>query len=491
MKLRHTGILFFRWIAPLLVLSSAVWFVYAMGARQKPERKKPPARKSVPVEVLQAKQHNGTLDVVASGVVVPYREVRLSAQVGGEVVFKAESLSPGRFVNEGDILLRIDPRDFEIEVARLEQELAKSNVELDRLKVDKENAQRLLEINRKVVALRQQNVRRLEQLQRANATSIQELDATELAMLTAVEQSTIHENTIRQFDNQSKTMEMSRDLVTLQLNRAKLDLARTTVVAPFSGVVIANHVEQHGTIAAREPIATIEDTSMVEVRCHLRSEDLDFIHETPNRLPESETGAAQQNGVGGDAYQLPPISATVELHRAGRVWTWDGILSRQDGLGIDEKTRTMPVRVRVAKPTLNSGQPRSNESAESSQSDQRSLALVRGMFVRIKLHCQPSDPLMVIPESVVRPGKTVWLMRDQKLQIHPVRITRIEGGQAFIEGTAELSEEEQIIQSPVPNAKNGLPVSLKSDKKERSPLPKGKDVSVGLNAADKSKGMRP
>lgn len=491
MKLRNPGILFFRWIAPLLVLGGAMWFVYAMGSRQKPNRKKAPPRKSVPVEVVQAKQHTGPLDIVASGVAIPYREVRLSAQVGGEVIFKAEALSPGQFVVEGDVLLRIDPLNYQIEVARLEQELAKATVELDRLKVDKENAERLLTINRRVVDLRRQSVKRLEQLRQANASSITERDATELAMLTAVEQSTVHENTIRQFDNQTKTMEASRDLVALQLKRAKLDLDRTSVIAPFSGVVIANHVERNGTIAAGAPIATIEDTSMVEVRCHLRAEDLDFIHDTPGRLPEKDAVAASQLSSLGDPYRLPPISATVELQRAGRMWTWDGVLSRQDGLGIDERTRTMPVRIRVAKPACNAGQLCSTEPSELSLADPRSLALVRGMFVRIKLHCNSSKPLLTIPESVVRPGKTVWLMQGDKLKIQSVRIVRVEDGLAYLDGNSELSDQSQIIRSPVPNVKNGLAVSLIGKKKKQEAPSKDYEVAADRRKLQPATGAKP
>ena len=39
------------------------------------------------------------------------------AQVAGQVVFKSDNCRPGRTVKEGDVLLRIDPVDFELEVA--------------------------------------------------------------------------------------------------------------------------------------------------------------------------------------------------------------------------------------------------------------------------------------------------------------------------------------------------------------------------------------
>ena len=151
MKKINFSVLFFSWVAPVLVLACAGLFVYTMGAREKPKRKKAPIRKSTPVEVVQAKPHTDTIDIVASGVVIPHREVQISTRVGGEVVFKSDLLSPGHYVNKGDLLLRIDQTDYQLEVARLEQELAQVDVDRERLKVDKENAQRLLKINREIV----------------------------------------------------------------------------------------------------------------------------------------------------------------------------------------------------------------------------------------------------------------------------------------------------------------------------------------------------
>ncbi|MGB7328914.1 MAG: HlyD family efflux transporter periplasmic adaptor subunit [Rubripirellula sp.] len=451
MNKRSFPILFLHYVAPIAVLLCGGWFVYAMGTRDKPERKKPPVRKSVPVEVVSARPHDGILNIIASGVVIPHREVELSARVGGEVVFKSDSLSPGRFVNKGESLLRIDDSDYQLEVARLEQEVARSEVELERLTIDIQNAERLVKISREVVDVRRREVARMEQLQRSNATSVAERDAVELALLTAMQQTTIQENQIRGFGTQAKTLKMSRQLASLQLQRAKLNLDRTEIVAPFSGVVIATRVEQNANLIPGAMVATIEDTSSVEVRCSLRSEDMPF-------LQVADPSHA-------NAYELPPVPVTIEYRRGGRTFAWDGVLSRQDGLGLDQSTRTLPVRIHVANPTANQI-PESMADQLAAEyaggGDSEPLALVRGMFVKVKLHCQPSRSLAVIPESVLRPGKQVWLIRDGKLAMETVRIARIEESQVYIDMThSPLQIGDQIVSSPVPGARSGLPVSAR------------------------------
>ena len=285
MSNRNLTAFVFKWIAPVVVLACAGFFVYAMGTRPKPNRKKTPPKKSIPVEVVQVRAHDGTLDLETSGVAIPFREVVLSARVGGEVIFKSESLSPGRFIKQGESLLRIDPQDYQLQVSRLTQELEKANVELERLEVDRENAQKLLKIHREVAELRRRDVARLEKLQNSNAITDAEADTVQLAMLTAQQQLIAQENLIRGFDSEQKTLEKSRELAMLQLDKAKLDLERTEILAPFSGVVIENHVEQNSNVVRGGRVATIEDTSSVEVRCNLRSEDMQFL--TARTTPRS------------------------------------------------------------------------------------------------------------------------------------------------------------------------------------------------------------
>ena len=285
-----------HWIAPVAVLLAGGWFIYGMGARERPKKKKAPIQKTVPVQVVQAKPYQGQLNITTNGVAVPYREVELSTRVGGEVILKSDALSPGRIVQQGELLLRIDPTDYQIEVDRLKQAVAQSGMERERLKIDKQNAERLLQISRDMVELRKRDLNRLQRLKQQQAMSPAEYDAAELAYLTASQQATAQENQIRGFETQAKLLEMAERSASLQLDKAELDLQRTEIFAPFTGVVIKNLIEQNSTVSPGTRIATIEDTSKVEVRCNIRSSDLPFLRSV--------------DGWQGSAYELPAIPAS-------------------------------------------------------------------------------------------------------------------------------------------------------------------------------------
>src|SRR5690606_38349400 len=89
---------------------------------------------------------------------------------------------------------------------------------------------------------------------------------------------------------------------------------------------------------------------------------------------------------------------------AGRSTTWDGVLSRFEVGGIDEKTRTVPCRIEVPQPS----------------------GLRRGMFVSATLYGTDSRvPLLSIPRAAFRPNDEVWLVSDGRLvirRIDPVRV---------------------------------------------------------------------
>lgn len=430
----------FRWVAPVLVLSAAVAAVWLLGAPEKRQKKKASAPAAVAVSVIMPEANTGSLSLTTSGVAIPYREVVLAARVDGEVVEKSESLSPGHVVRQDQLLVRIDATDYDLQVEQWTSEVAKVGHELTRLAIDRDNTQQLVDVGTDVVAVRKRLIGRLEKLRNVSAASLSEQDIAELARLTAQQQLTVQQNALNTFETQQQALNTSLELAKLQLRQARTNLERTTIRAPFSGVVIANHVEQNSYIEAGDPIATIEDTSQIEVRASLRREDLAFLQ--------------------GGTYELPQVPVTVRYDHAGQLYCWSGTLSRQDGLGIDERTRTMPVRIRVPEPTL--GRPACDENAAPS------LTLLRGMFVEVELHCPPRQPLVRVPESVIRPGKNLWILRDGKLHIEPIRIAHVSGGTALIDSDS-LPDllQQQIISTPVSHAREGLPVSLREPGRKR------------------------
>ncbi len=99
---------------------------------------------------------------------------------------------------------------------------------------------------------------------------------------------------------------------------------------------------------------------------------------------------------------------------SGREYVWQGQLDRYDGLGLDERTRTAACRVVV-------DQPRQVRPADRGGPP----ALMRGMYVSIRIQVAPQTPLLEIPESSLRPGNVVWRVRSGELAIVPVHFVAV------------------------------------------------------------------
>lgn len=127
------------WIVPLVILAAGIAAFMFMGSQPPPARKASDAAVATPVRTAEATPELNGLTIEADGVVVPLREVTLAAEVGGRVLTKASACNEGQFVKAGTLLFEIDPRDYELDVDRLEREFKQAGLAIEEL--DEELAQ--------------------------------------------------------------------------------------------------------------------------------------------------------------------------------------------------------------------------------------------------------------------------------------------------------------------------------------------------------------
>ncbi|HEY1068848.1 MAG TPA: HlyD family efflux transporter periplasmic adaptor subunit, partial [Pirellulales bacterium] len=385
------------------------------------------------------------------GVVVPYRETPVANEVEGRVKFKSPKCEAGNFVEKGEVLFEIDSADYELEVQRLEGQRDQAASSLAELDVQSKSIEEQIDLVGQDLVLRQRDLERITSLlARGNTTEAMVDDArrTEIAA----------RNSLSQLKNQGALLKAQRNrleaalaLTNTQLEKARLDLARTKIVAPASGVILEEMVEQDAFVPRGTQLTRIEDVSAVEVKCNLTAEDLGYVwSQAPAKPSTSLAGQPAEkivpvNDAGEPVlhtptrseaaadYKLPPTPAEIVYELGGVKYAWQGVLSRYDGLGLDEKTRMAPCRVCVAKPrdTSVSGEPNKALGPNAPR------ALLRGMFVRVNLRVDPNLRLLDIDERAVRPGDVVWLVRDGKLVVEPVEIVKIVGERALIRAATD------------------------------------------------------
>ncbi len=285
-----------RKIIPLAILGGLI--LVAVGVKLNPPEA--PKRSDfggpqMSVETKSVEQHPYTVHLQSYGTVQPRTQSMLIAQVGGQIVSINPNVRDGGFFEQGDVLVSIDPRDYEADVRIASGSLMDSR-------------QALVEAEARTEQAREDWARlgnsgepsdlvlRLPQLEAARAR------------VTSAEAS---------------------------LQKSRLDLERTKIEAPFAGRVLRKFVDVGQVVSTNTELAEIYATDSVEIRLPIRNRDLAYID-----LPEAYRYTEANDGNG----------AKVEIiSQLGDDAVWNAELVRTEG-AIDETARQLHVIAMIENP---------------------------------------------------------------------------------------------------------------------------------------------
>lgn len=246
------------------------------------------------VEIVRAVSESVRLNVQSQGVVSPRTEIELTAEVAGKVVGVHPSFAAGGFFNVDDLLVTIDPRDYDYAVIIAEGRVADARSQLAQEQARVKQARHEWETLRKdrpaPIAMRE------PQLAEARA----ELRATEA------------------------------ELAVTQLNRTRCELR-----APFPGRVRKRYVDIGEYVMRGKALARIYSTDFAEVRLPITVDQVGFLD-----LPLTKNADGKHpNG--------PQVALTGRF--ADKIHRWQGQVVRTEGV-VDETTGTIYVVAQVKDP---------------------------------------------------------------------------------------------------------------------------------------------
>lgn len=225
-------------IAVLALSFLGSWAMVRFTTR--PERRPPP--RLVPmVEVQALTPTDETIHVPAMGTVVPAREVQLFAQVQGEIVAIHPDFVEGGFISKGETIVTIDPRDFELDVLRMEARVESARNDL-----------------------------RLEEGQQAVARR-------EWELLGADSEASELERELATRQPQLRNLQAALATAKADLDAAKLALERTQVRAPFDVVVLRADAQVGDLARSQTPLGTLCATDTFWVRATVPMDRLRWI----------------------------------------------------------------------------------------------------------------------------------------------------------------------------------------------------------------------
>ena len=205
--------------------------------------------------------------VSASGKIQPEIEVKITAEVNGQIIDLP--VKEGDVVKKGDLLVQLNPDIYEAALLRAEASLnsARSNLASARAQVAQGEANQFAAAKA---------FERAQSLLASKVISQAEFDQNEASYLTANANLTSGKESVRSAEFAIRSGEAS-------VQEARDNLSRTTLVAPQTGVVTALSKEvgesvQGNGFTAGEVIMNISDLSTMEVNVEVNESDIVRIH---------------------------------------------------------------------------------------------------------------------------------------------------------------------------------------------------------------------
>lgn len=382
------GILFKVVLPAGIVLSAVGFYKYQMDTRPRAERR-PADRQARLVTVETVGLQTRAAVINAMGTVRAATEITLTPEVSGIVVFMDPSVLPGGLVEAGEVLYRIDSRDNEAIVEQRQSEVARAEL-----------AMRLEEGNQTVA----------RQEYELLGDVIDEQDR-ELVLRTP------------------QLQESRRTLAAAQaaLAKAKLDVERCTIRAPFNAVIKTKHADVGARVSPTAPLAVLTGTDEFWVETHVPMDQLHWI-----QFPRDE--GAEGSGV---RIYNPSVRQETQ-YRQGRVLRLLGEL--------EEAGRMAQLIVSVPDPL------RLKNNGELPP-------LLIGSYVRVEIEGLAIPDVVVLRREYLRDGGRVWVMNSHDvLEIRPVEVVFRTSETVYI--SEGLGDGDRVISSDIPALVEGMPLRI-------------------------------
>jgi len=396
------------WTIHLLVTIAIFICTFAIVAAMfssKPNVKKwgskPPV--SVGVETINLEASNYSVWIESYGSADPLTRTQLVSDVSGRVIAVSNNIRAGASFEAGDTLLTIDPRDFEIEV-----DVAKSVVADAWVKYKQELAQA-------DIAEHDWNVKPGNRAGRDLA-----LRKPQVAAALA-----------------------GYDAANARLAKAKLNLERTQVKAPFDGKVLKQMVDLGQVLNPAQAIAEIYSTDYIEVRLPVKAQDLAHINLPADIINSDDSATLNQQKLS---------NVTFEGELGGKTYTWQGKLVRSEG-AFDASTRMLYLVAKLDNPFV-------------STPDLPALRV--GQFLRAKIQGKVLNNVYAIPRSAVSQNNMIAVAEKgllKKYKINPlwtdtrsVIIESNSNNSDLLSTVAVINSSDQLILTPTANLASGTRV---------------------------------
>ncbi len=382
----------FRVIVPILLIAAggAAWAYFQSTAPR--IKRKPPVRAATVVEVITVQPRDSQPIIKSMGTVVPSREIDLKARVSGEIQELSPHFVPGGMITKDELILRLDAEDYRVNLQKAQSALAKAKGTL------------ALEEGNQTIAR--------EEMRLLAEAAGEEIQVTDLAMRKP-----------QLIQAQAGVASAEADLL-----KARLDLDRVTIRAPFNCLVVTRHVDLGSQINSQVSLATLVSVDEYWVEAVVPMDRLGIL----------------------DLNRSRKYPVTVRSQNGGQ---WRGQVLTSTGR-LNEESRMLTLIIRVPDPL-------------GMRSGRRSVQMILNDYVSVEIKGDKITSVVDLSRDLLRDNQTVWIHKDGKLEIRPVEIVWKQEDRIFVR--KGLQAGEQLIASNLSKVIDGMRVRVSGAESKNKP----------------------
>ncbi len=381
MAARSQGKALKTFLSFFVVIVVTVFLFYVM-VKMKPEIETKDETKIIPtVNTIRIQPIDYVIPIKSEGMVTPKTSIAFSAEVSGQIVGVSTDFATGAKYKKGDVLLSIDPRDYELAITK-----ARANVSAQLANLDLEQAKSDLAKDD------------WQKYGKKGTPSALNLNLPQVASAKAA------------------LAGAKADLLLAQRN-----LEKTTIIAPFDGVVLSKNVDIGQFVTMGTVLSTMASTEVAEIRVSLSDEDL------------------KAGGLYGPLSDIKVIIKSAEAPDN----QWMGTVAQVEAQR-DAQTLMNFVVVAVDQPF-----------------NQQDIPLRFNTFVDVEFEGQTLTGVLPLSRHLMTLDQQVHVLdQASTLQIHDVSIGHADDDTLYI--TAGLSETDQVITTQLAGMQIGTPLQVKN-----------------------------
>ena len=268
----------FKFIIPVGIIALAVLGFGALKSNEPEVMPEIPKARQWLVDAITVDKQPLVPTVTLFGRVVTSSNSVLSSILDAEVL--QVKVLPGQSVSQGDVLVRLDPQTLETQIRQYEAEISRIKASIDRENQRLITDNEILAHEQRLQELATESLDRHQTLKSRNVISQAEFDASERAEQQAKLSVTARRAAIREYTTRVAVLQADLQRAQATLDKAKLDLEQSIIVAPYDGRITDVHVAMGSRVRNGSALVGMYDQTRTEIRALLPNRYISQVRKT-------------------------------------------------------------------------------------------------------------------------------------------------------------------------------------------------------------------